>query len=189
MRRNTVPCSARMRAAAPSRRAIRSAGTLAEIVSACGTGAGPSSCMRAMTGVNGPLPVFSRSASALAYSVGTFAIGAGFGQHHRFRFDRSDGGNGVRPIGFDDRESARRAQGLDDIRRRAVGNDDERTLQRHGEMRTFFEAQPQPCQSAVNGASTDAVHFGFVIRDAAGRREPAGNVVPSVADHNKVTAE
>ena len=119
----------------------------------------------------------------------TFAIGAGFGQHHRFRFDRSDGGNGVRPIGFDDRESARCAQGLDDIRRRAVCNNNERTLQRHGQMRTFFSAPLQPCQSAVNTASTDAVHFGFVIRDAAGRREPAGNVVPSVADHNKVTAE
>ncbi len=74
--------------------------------------------------------------------VGAFAIGARPGQHHRFRLDRSDRGNSVRPAGFDDWEGARRAQSLDDIRRRAVGNDDERTLQRHGGMRTFFEAQP-----------------------------------------------
>ena len=109
-----------------------------------------------MTGVNGPLAGVQLLAQRPRIVLGAFAIGARLGQHHRFRLDRSDRSNGVRPIGFDDRESARRTQCFHNIRRRAVCNNDERTLQRHGQMRTFFSAQPQPWQSAVNGASTAA---------------------------------
>ena len=69
VRRKTVPCSARMRDAAASRRAIAAAGALADMASASGTRLAPSSRRRAMTGVNGPLPLFSLSTSACACSL------------------------------------------------------------------------------------------------------------------------
>ncbi len=68
MRRNTVPCRARTRDAAISRRTIRDGGTFAEIVNASGNSAAPSSRARAMTGVNAPLPASIRSSSARANS-------------------------------------------------------------------------------------------------------------------------
>ena len=67
--------------------------------------------------------------------TGAFAVAAGFGEHHTCRFDRSDRRGGIGPAGFDDREGSGRAQGVDDVRRRAVGNDEKRTLQRHGGIR------------------------------------------------------
>ncbi len=85
---------------------------------------------------------------------GAGAIRTRLGQNHRFRLDRGERGRRIVPGRFDDREAAGRAQRLDQIRCRAVGNDGERTLQRHGENAGFYEYSPQPCQSAVNGPST-----------------------------------
>ena len=83
-----------------SRRTIRAGGTLAEIASASGIGAAPSSRVRAMTGVNAPLPASSRSSSARAIFIGALAIAAGLGQHHRFRLDRSHARRPHRPNSF-----------------------------------------------------------------------------------------
>ena len=65
---------------------------------------------------------------------------AGLGQHQGFGLDRGERGGGVGPGRFDDREGAGGAQRLDDIRRRGIGDDDERTLQRHDRCKTRGES-------------------------------------------------
>ena len=57
------------------------------------------------------------------------------GNHHAGRLDRDEGGRGIGPFGFDDGESAGRAQRFDEAGRRLVGHHDQRTLKRHGSTR------------------------------------------------------
>jgi hypothetical protein len=70
-----------------------------------------------------------------AIRIGPFARAAGIGEHDAFRFDRGHRRGCIGPVGFDDRERSGRAQRFDNVRRRAVGNDEKRTLQRHGRIR------------------------------------------------------
>ena len=74
--------------------------------------------------------------------IRAFGIAARLGQNHRFGFDRRQRGGRIGPIGLDNRKRARTTQGLDDISRRAVGNNDKRTLQRHGGC-GLFRCSPQ----------------------------------------------
>ncbi len=108
MRRSTVACSARMRDAAASRRTIRAGAHVGRDRQRIGDRRGavfaqPSDDRRerAAAGID---PVLERAREF----VGAFAIAARLGQHHGFRLDRRHGGCGVGPVGFDDREGARR---------------------------------------------------------------------------------
>ena len=67
----------------------------------------------------------------LAERNGPCAFRAGLGQNHSLGRARLDSGPRVGPAAFDDRIGADRAQRLDNIARRTVGNNGERTLQRH----------------------------------------------------------
>ncbi len=59
-------------------------------------------------------------------------VRADIGENDRFGLDRSKRGGGVAPGRFDDRKAAGRTQSVDNLGRWAVGNNGERTLQRHG---------------------------------------------------------
>ena len=56
---------------------------------------------------------------------------ARLGDHHRTWFHRMKRGRRIRPFGLDDREGAGGAERRDQVGRRAFGDEDHRTLQRH----------------------------------------------------------
>ena len=83
------------------------AAAFAEIVSASGIGAAPSSRMRAMTGVKAPIAAVEPIGERAGKFIGALAIAARLGEDHGFGFDRRDGGDRISPVRLDDRKGAR----------------------------------------------------------------------------------
>ena len=109
--------------------------------------------MRAMTGVKAPLPACEPIVQRAGKIFGAFAIAR---KVRRAR--RASGSTEARAAAASAQfvsmigKAPAAAQRVDDIRRRIIGNDDKRTLQRHGVNDVSFRCGPQACQSAINGA-------------------------------------
>src|SRR5580704_29593 len=75
----------------------------------------------------------------------------------RLGHDRRQRRYRIGPIGLDDGKSPGAPQRLKDIGRWTVGNDDKRTLQRHGGLPEALDTLyfGEPCQNAVNGVLRD----------------------------------
>ena len=130
------------------------------------------------------IAAFEPVGEGLRQCRGTLAVAARLGEQEALGLHRVEGGGRVGPARLDDREGTRRAQRLDQIRRRALGNDDEWTLQRHGGVPNS-RGSHAPCQSAVNGASTRRA---FVLLPSLRARGIAVAAVAEGGDNERIDA-